>query len=109
MYENIGLQGEHQAAERLYTEHVKHAKENLTDVEKRLSGKVTTVEKIEMYEGLLHDIQLFAEVTMDNEKLKKLISNICSWSYAHRSGNGENSDQEQQAEVDYAFKKLRDR
>ena len=44
---------------------------------------------------------------MDGQKVGKLIDNINSWSYAHRCGNGEHSE-EQQAIIDKAFKKLRD-
>lgn len=43
-------------------------------------------DKIQQYETVLHLIQLYSEVIMDEKKLKKLISNICSWSYSHRSG-----------------------
>lgn len=66
----------------------------------------TQKEKIEQYERLLHLIQLHAEVTMRGEIVKDLIGRICSWSYAHRTGNGENTDQEQQAIIDHAFWKL---
>ena len=59
-----------------------------------------------MYESLLHLLQLNAEVTLNHENVKKLIGNICSWSYAHRRGNGEPTDEEQQAMIDKAFDKL---
>ena len=72
-------------------------------------GWPTTQEKVAVYESLLHDIQLNAEVTMNGDNVRKLISNICSWSYAHRSGNGELTEEEQQERINYAFRKLRDR
>jgi hypothetical protein len=67
----------------------------------------TLRQKVEMYEKLLHDIQMHAEVTMDGAKVARLIGNICSWSYAHRSGNGELTDKQQQARIDAAFNQLR--
>lgn len=67
------------------------------------------LEKVEVYEQLLHDIQLYAEVVMDHETMKKLIGIVCSWSYAHRAGNGELSDAEVSKQVKYQFDKLANR
>ena len=61
-----------------------------------------------MYENLLHKIQMFYSVTMDSAKVKKLLDNISAWSYAHRSGNGMLSDDEQQERIDRAFDRLCD-
>ena len=69
----------------------------------------TLREKVKMYEQLLHDIQLNAEVTMNGDNMRALIGNICSWSYAHRAGNGELSEREQQDRINAAFYKLRNR
>jgi hypothetical protein len=66
-------------------------------------------EKIQTYEGLLHDIQMFAEVALRGDLVSKLIMNICSWSYAHRVGNGELSEVEQDRIIKRAFNKLRDK
>lgn len=66
----------------------------------------TQKEKIAVYEDLLHLIQLHAEVTMEPDKVKELINRICSWSYAHRAGNGENAEDERNAAIDHAFWKL---
>ena len=86
------------------------AKAQVTALEKQLyPDSPTTMEKLSMYELLLHDIQMFAEVVLDSKSVGKLIHNICSWSYAHRCGNGEFSDEEQREIVDRAFRKLRDR
>lgn len=63
-------------------------------------------DKIEKYEELLHKIQMCAEVTMDNEKLKRLISNICDWSYAHRAGDGVLSQKQIKKNVELKFNKL---
>jgi len=67
---------------------------------------MTDKEKIYKYEELLHTIQMYAEVTMDNEKLSNIISNICRWSYFHRIGNGELSEEQQNDYIRKAFDKL---
>lgn len=61
-----------------------------------------------MYEKLLHDIQMYREVVMDGAKVIKLLDNIGNWSYAHRRGNGQLSDEQQQGLIDRAFDKLRE-
>ena len=38
--------------------------------------------------------------------MKRLINNACNWSYAHRVGNGELSDEEQSKIIEEAFHKL---
>jgi hypothetical protein len=62
--------------------------------------------KVEMYEAVLHRIQLYREVILDHDKLIKLLDNIGRWSYAHRRGNGELSEEEQDALVKKAFDNL---
>lgn len=66
----------------------------------------TLKEKVVMYERFLHQLQMNAEVTMDADVVKQLIDNACSWSYAHRCGNGLLTEEEQQAIIDQAFDKL---
>ncbi len=66
----------------------------------------TLKEKVEMYERFLHQLQMNAEVAMDADIVKQLITNACSWSYAHRCGNGMPTEEEQQAMIDQAFDKL---
>ena len=63
----------------------------------------TLKEKVAVYEDLLHSIQLHAEVTMDEAKVRELVNRICRWSYAHRQGNGELSEAQQTAAIDHAF------
>lgn len=63
-------------------------------------------EKIEKYESLLHQIQMYYSVVLDSSKVKKLLDNIAAWSYAHRSGNGELTEEEQQSRIDEAFDAL---
>ena len=73
----------------------------------RYEGELVELrEKTQVYEQLLHKIQLNAEVVMDHEIVGDLIRNICSWSYAHRRGNGEYSEAEQDAIVRRAFDRL---
>jgi hypothetical protein len=63
-------------------------------------------EKVEVYERLLHKLQLNVSVLMDHEVVTDLLQNICDWSYAHRTGNGEYTEEEQNATVKKAFDKL---
>jgi hypothetical protein len=63
-------------------------------------------EKVRVYEQFLHLLQMHAEVTLNGEMMRRLISNACRWSYAHRCGNGELSDEDQQKLVDAAFERL---
>ena len=63
-------------------------------------------DKIQKYEELLHKIQMCAEVTMDNGKLERLISNICRWSYAHRAGNGVLTERQIKKNIKENFNKL---
>jgi ribosome-associated translation inhibitor RaiA len=66
----------------------------------------TLREKVHVYEQFLHQLQLFAEVVLDNKKTSALISNACRWSYAHRVGNGTLSDEEQHQLIEKAFNNL---
>lgn len=66
-------------------------------------------EKIRVYEGLLHDIQFHREVTMNHAAVVALLDKIGGWSNAHRRGNGEYNEKEQQAIVDAAFWNLEKR
>jgi hypothetical protein len=77
----------------------------MSDIEQE---NIKLLKKVEMYEGFLHDIQMYAEVSMSASKMESLIGNACSWSYAHRVGNGIYSDSDQQLKVDNAFNRLRD-
>jgi hypothetical protein len=69
---------------------------------------ITDREKVIQYEALLHTIQMYAQVTLNHKKVSKLISNICNWSYAHRVGNGEYSDEKQAEIIKRNFDKLLD-
>lgn len=71
-----------------------------------MATKKQLEDKIKDYEHVLHRIQMYREVTMDNNKITKLLDKICRWSYSHRCGNGENTDKEQQQLIDHAFKRM---
>lgn len=72
-----------------------------------LSRKPTLKEKIEMYEYFLHKINMFV-ISCNNNGIAELVKNADNWSYAHRVGNGEISDKEQQQHINNAFWKLCD-
>jgi len=59
-------------------------------------------EKIEMYEKFLHYINTCVTCA-NNERIKDLVHNADMWSYAHRAGNGELSDEEQQNRINANF------
>lgn len=67
--------------------------------------KPTQRQKIDMYEKFLHDIQMY-EVSGRHDLIAVLIGNACNWSYAHRCGNGELSDDQQDQLVADKFWKL---
>jgi len=68
---------------------------------------MTDKEKIEIYEDFLHAINMCC-ITGNHKRIQKLVQNADSWSYAHRVGNGEYSDEEQQEIVDRATSRLLD-
>jgi len=74
----------------------------------RYPGELRTLrEKAEVYEDLLHSLQMYAAVTMDQAAVAHAISIVCDWSYAHRSGNGELTEDEQERRVRYHFDRLK--
>ena len=96
-------------ARRLATRRRDALLQELDSIEKLLGVELpTTAEKLETYERIFHRIQLFAQVSMDNKKLGRTIENICAWSVAHRSGNGEHTQEEQDLQVAHEFKRLLD-
>lgn len=76
--------------------------EALRDV---LGRHVTLQAKVRKYEEFLHAINM-AQVACNRERMHKLIDNAFNWSYAHRVGNGEYTDEEQDAIVQRAFERL---
>jgi hypothetical protein len=58
-----------------------------------------------IYESVFHKIQM-CSVGFQGDKIREIVGKICDWSYAHRSGNGELSDREQQERIDSALDAL---
>lgn len=69
--------------------------------------KMTQKEKIRQYEDFLHKINI-AQTCMNSKMIQQLVSNANAWSYAHRVGNGGNSEKEQQELIDNRCRKLCD-
>ena len=61
----------------------------------------------EVFHAAFHYINTHAAITMNSDKVREMISAICSWSYAHRCGNGELTEEEQQEEIDKSFEKIK--
>ena len=65
---------------------------------------MTDKEKIEIYEAFLHAINM-AVVCCNNERIRELVENADSWSYAHRCGEFM-TDDERQGWIDQKTRKL---
>lgn len=66
---------------------------------------VAAQKKITQYEDFLHAIN-YAVTAGNQARLKHLIDNAFKWGYAHRCGNGENTDEEQQRIIDKCAENL---
>jgi Tfp pilus assembly protein PilN len=74
----------------------------------RYEGELKTLrEKVEVYEDMLHSLQMYAAVTLDQAAIAHVLSIVCDWSYAHRQGNGELSEEQQDALVRKHFDRLK--
>lgn len=69
---------------------------------------MTEREQLEVCFSLLHKINIYSSITLDNERMGELIDAINAWSYSHRRGNGQFSEEEQQELVDKAFLRLKE-
>jgi len=67
----------------------------------------TNREKIQQYEAFLHKINACI-VSCNHKAISELIQNADNWSYAHRRGNGELTDRQQDKIIASAFWKLLD-
>lgn len=68
---------------------------------------MTKKERLEIYEKFFHRINVHC-ITMNQAKISEAVGLIDSWSYAHRCGNGENSDHQQKMKVEHVIGKMRD-
>lgn len=66
----------------------------------------TNKQKILIYEGFLHDINL-ALLICDQKMLNKLIKNANEWSLAHRTRDGEYTEKERREIISAKFWELR--
>jgi hypothetical protein len=66
---------------------------------------MTNEHRRQVYERFLHRVALYAD-TFNNLKVQEAVTLICSWSYAHRSGNGELSEYEQQKRIDHVIERM---
>jgi hypothetical protein len=69
--------------------------------------KPTLKEKVEIYEAFLHRINFHRSITLNEKAIFKLLELADNWSWAHRAGNGEGGEKEQDERVNHAFEKLR--
>lgn len=70
--------------------------------------KPTDQQKILIYEGFLHDINL-ALLICDQKMLNKLIKNANEWSLAHKTRDGEYTEKERQEIIAAKFWELREK
>lgn len=59
------------------------------------------------YERFFHRMSI-ACTAFDSDKVREGVSLIDSWSYAHRCGNGEFTEREQQRMIDRVVERMRD-
>ena len=67
------------------------------------------LEKVQVYEAMFHDIQMYTNVILDHPPMQHMISIIGCWSYAHRQGNGEFTDKETDKLIRKHFEKMKNR
>jgi hypothetical protein len=77
--------------------------DNFSDFQEKQT--VSLHEKVKQYEEFLHKINMMT-IAGDHKAIQKLVENADKWSYSHRVGNGELSEEEQQKIIDKAFWKL---
>ncbi len=62
----------------------------------------TLEEKVAQYEQFLHNINMMA-ISGNGSGIRTLLNNADSWSYAHRVGNGELTEEQQQEIINRNF------
>ena len=70
-------------------------------------GDMKKSEKLAVYERFFHKISL-AVLSQNQKSLQEALHIIDSWSYAHRMGNGELSEKEQEKAVEVRIKQMSD-
>lgn len=64
-------------------------------------------DRLKIYESFFHKINS-AVLTFNHDKIATAIKLIDDWGYAHRVGNGEPTQRQQQAIVDRVVNKMKD-
>jgi hypothetical protein len=62
----------------------------------------TLEEKVAQYEQFLHNINMMT-ISGNGSGIRTLLNNADSWSYAHRVGNGELTEEQQQEIINRNF------
>jgi hypothetical protein len=62
----------------------------------------TLEEKVAQYEQFLHNINMMI-ISGNGSGIRTLLNNADSWSYAHRVGNGELTEEQQQEIINRNF------
>lgn len=65
-------------------------------------------EKVRIYEAFFHQINQNVGILLDKAKAAEALSIICDWSYAHRCGNGQLSDKEQDKIINNQLCKMKE-
>lgn len=66
---------------------------------------MTKEERCDIYEKFFHRINMMC-ISMNGTRISDAISLIDSWSYAHRTGNGEYTEEEQQQIVERVIERM---
>ena len=67
---------------------------------------MTSKERYKIYQSFFHHMALMVDLQKHSE-ISTCLKIINDWSYAHRVGNGQNSDYEQQKIIDRQIKKMK--
>ncbi len=76
--------------------------EDVKRVQSYLLNTPSLEEKVKQYEDFLHNINMML-VSGSIKGVQKLIDHADSWSYSHRVGNGELTEEQQQELINRAF------
>jgi hypothetical protein len=63
----------------------------------------TQAEQVLAFGNLMHQLHMHRAITMDQERVVKILDRMFSWTAAHSDCNGEASDREIQQKINRAF------
>lgn len=64
------------------------------------------MERLQIYEDFFHKMQ-YANIGCREDRIIEAVNIIFDWSYAHRQGNGEYTEEEQQAMIDRHIERMK--